>query len=74
MLTEIKLKSPLDISEEDARLYLAIKLFEEQRVSLAKASEIAEYKLDTFIGILSKKNIPIVNYPVEELEEDILNA
>lgn len=74
MLTEIKLKSPLDISEEDARLFLAIQLFEEQRVSLAKASEIAEYKLDTFIDILSKKNIPVVNYSVEELEEDILNA
>jgi predicted HTH domain antitoxin len=74
MLTEIKFKEPLDISEEDARLYLAIKLFEEQKVSLAKASEIAEYRLATFVEILSKKNIPVINYPADGLREDILNA
>lgn len=74
MLTEIKFKEPLDISEEDAKLYLAIKLFEEQKVSLAKASEIADYKVATFIELLSRKKIPVVNYPAEELREDILNA
>jgi predicted HTH domain antitoxin len=74
MLTEVKFKKPIDISEADAKLYLAIKLFEEHRVSLEKASEIAEYPLDAFIGTLSKKNIPVIDYPAEELKEDILNA
>jgi predicted HTH domain antitoxin len=73
MLTEVKFKKPIDISENDAKLYLAIKLFEEHRVSLEKASEIAEYKLSTFIEILSKKNIPIIDYPVDDLKNDILN-
>ena len=74
MLTEVKFKNPIDISEADARIYLAIKLFEERRVSLEKAAEIAEYPLDTFIELLSRKNIPVIDYPVEELKEDILNA
>jgi predicted HTH domain antitoxin len=74
MLTEIKFKEPLDISEEDARLYLAMKLFEEQLVSLSKASEIADYKVSTFIELLSKKNIPVIDYPADKLREDILNA
>ncbi len=74
MLTEVKFKKPIDISEEDARLYLGIKLFEEHRVSLEKAAEIAEYPLDMFIELLSRKNIPVIDYPVEELKEDFLNA
>jgi predicted HTH domain antitoxin len=74
MLTEVKFKKPIDISEADARIYLAIKLFEEHRVSLEKAAEIAEYPLDMFIELLSKKNIPVIDYPVEELKEDIRNA
>jgi predicted HTH domain antitoxin len=74
MLTEVKFKKPIDISEEDVRLYLAIKLFEEHRVSLEKAAEIAEYPLDMFIELLSRKNIPVIDYPVEELKEDFLNA
>jgi predicted HTH domain antitoxin len=74
MLTEVKFKKPIDISEADARIYLAIKLFEEHRVSLEKAAEVAEYPLDKFIELLSKKNIPVIDYPVEELKEDIRNA
>jgi predicted HTH domain antitoxin len=74
MLTEVKFKKPIDISEADARIYLAIKLFEEHRVSLEKAAEVAEYPLDMFIELLSKKNIPVIDYPVEELKEDIRNA
>lgn len=74
MLTEVRFKKPVDVSEEDAKLYLAIKLFEEHRVSLAKAAEIAEYQLNTFIEILSRKKIPVIDYPIEELRDDILNA
>jgi predicted HTH domain antitoxin len=74
MLTEVKFKKPIDISEEDAKLYLAVKLFEEHRVSLEKAAEIAEYPLAVFIEFLSKRNIPVIDYPVEDLREDILNA
>ncbi len=74
MLTQVTFKRALDISEEDAKLYLAIKLFEEGKVSLEKAAEVAEYKLNTFIEILSRKNIPVVNYPAADLREDILNA
>ena len=74
MLTEVKFKKPIDVSEADAKLYLAVKLFEEHRVSLEKASEIAEYPLDKFIELLSGKNIPVIDYPVEDLKEDILNA
>ena len=74
MITGIKFKKPIDISEADAKLYLAIKLFEIHLVSLEKAADIADHPLDTFIEILSQKNIPVIDYPLADLNEDIANA
>ena len=74
MLKGIKFKKPIDISEADAKLYLAIKLFEVHLVSLEKAADIAEYPVDAFIEILSRKNIPVIDYPLGELKEDLANA
>jgi hypothetical protein len=31
-------------------------------------------RLDTFIELSSRKNIPVIDYPVEDLKEDILDA
>lgn len=67
-------KRPIEIGEDEAKILFAIKLFEENRVSLEKAAEIAELSLDFFIETLSKKNIPVINYPAEEILEDIANA
>jgi len=74
MINRILFRKPIEISEEEAKMLFAIKLFEENKVSLAKASEIAEVSLNFFIEILSKKNIPVINYPVDQLREDIANA
>ena len=74
MISRILFRKPIEISEEKAKMLFATKLFEEQKVSLEKASEIAEVSLNFFIEILSRKNIPVINYPVEQLREDIANA
>ena len=52
------------------RLYLAIELYREGKVSLGKASEIAEVSKWEMMEILASKNIPI-QYDVEDLEKDI---
>jgi len=74
MINRMTFKKPIEISEDEAKILFAIKLFEENKVSLEKASEIAEMSLAYFIETLSKKNIPVINYPVEQLREDIANA
>ncbi len=62
---------PPTVSEEEARLLLAIKLYEEGRVSLGKAAEIAGYSKRAFIERLSQHHIPVVNYNPDELEREI---
>ena len=52
------------------KLYLAIELYREGKISLGKASEIAGISKEEMIEVLSRKGIPI-NYDIEDLKEDI---
>ena len=52
------------------RLYLAIELYREGKVSLGKAAEIAGVSKWEMMEILASKNIPI-QYDVKDLERDI---
>ena len=62
---------PLSLDPERARLLLAIRLFEEGDVSLGYAAEMADYSVRTFIELLGKRGIPVVDYPVSDLEAEL---
>ena len=49
---------------------LAIAAFIEKRVTLARAAELAGKSLAEFVGILSKYNIPWMEYTEETFKED----
>lgn len=55
---------------EDTEVSMAIEAFRKKRVTLARAAELARKDLAEFIKILSKKNIPWMEYTEEILEED----
>ena len=59
--------------KEKAKLWLAMKMFEEEKLSLEQAAEFAGYSKTTFIEILGKSKVSIFNYPVEELKGDVGN-
>ena len=52
------------------KLYLAIELYREGKISLGKASEIAGITKEDMMEVLSRKKIPI-NYDVDDLKEDV---
>ena len=52
------------------KLYLAIELYRERKISLGKASEIAGISKEEMMEVLSRKGIPI-NYDIDDLKEDI---
>ena len=64
----------LKVRDEDVpklvRLYLAIELYREGKVSLGKAAEIAGVNKWEMMEFLASKNISI-QYDVEDLEKDI---
>lgn len=70
-MNQVTLELPSNISSEEAKLLLAAKLFETNKLSLGQAAKLAGYSKSTFIELLSKMGIPVVNYPPEDLEREM---
>ncbi len=70
-MNELKIELPSNISKDEAQLLLAVKLFETGKLSIGQAAKLASYSKRTFIELLSKMGIPVINYPDEDLERKI---
>jgi predicted HTH domain antitoxin len=66
-MTALHLELPPEISPEDAKVLLAIKLWKIGRLSLGQAAAVAGYSKRTFMEILGKQGVPIFDYNSEEL-------
>lgn len=66
---------PLDESllANGVHVALAIDLFQEGTLPLAKAAKLANLSLETFMAKLTALGIPVVNYSPSELDEEIDN-
>jgi len=60
-----------EISEDEAWLLVAIKLYELGRLSLGQSAKLAGYSKRAFIELLGKYGVPVVAYPPEELWEEV---
>ncbi len=77
MSNTLTIELPFDLDPEEARLLLSMKLFEEGKVSLGYAAEMAGYSKRTFIELLAKRGIPAFVYddPADlERELEILQS
>ena len=55
-------------------MLLASKLYEQGKLSLGQAAELAGYSKRTFMELLSTYNVSVFNYDAQDLENDIRNA
>ena len=62
---------PADVPEEEVRLLLAVKLFEEGKASLGRSAKLAGLSRRDFIDELARHRIPVFNYSPEELLEEV---
>lgn len=64
---------PLDehLLREGVAVALAIRLFAEKTVSLGKAAKLADLPLEAFIEHLAARGISAVDYPPEEVDEEL---
>ncbi|WP_395697190.1 type II toxin-antitoxin system prevent-host-death family antitoxin [Methylocella sp.] len=64
---------PMDenLLKEGVGVALALRLFAEKAVSLGKAARLARLSLEKFIARLGAMGIPAVDYPAEELDEEL---
>lgn len=50
---------------------MAAKLYRDETLTLGKSAKLAEMSLEAFIAMLGKLDIPIVNYPPQDLDEEL---
>ena len=50
---------------------LALNLFESGQITLKQAAGIASMSLESYMDLLSANDIVAVDYPVEELEDEV---
>lgn len=67
----LNMNLPVSVSEEDIRLFLAIKLFEVGKISLGQAAKLANFSKRSFIDVLGRYQIPVCNYDAGELRQEI---
>tara|TARA_R110000868_G_scaffold114002_2_gene305965 strand:+ start:250 stop:492 length:243 start_codon:yes stop_codon:yes gene_type:complete len=70
----INIPNTADIDDKEARMSLASKLYERGKLTLGEASELVGYSKETFMELLADYNVSLINYPADELDEDIENA
>lgn len=68
---ELTLDLPPNLSKDEVQTFLAVKLYETERVSLGQAAHLAGYSKRAFIEILGKYKVPVINYSPDELREEL---
>lgn len=68
------LQTTPDSFEQEARMAMAVKLFEMKRLSSGMASQLAGVDRVSFLMSLSQYGVPMQDLTLEELESDFANA
>jgi len=61
-----------ELTENELKLYLAIMLYKERKISVGQAAKLAGISLRDFIYELGKHKESFTNITAEELEEELI--
>lgn len=70
-MSTLKVELPPEVRAEEARLLLAIKLFETGHLSLGQAAHLAGYSRTAFMELLGKQGVPLFDYPADDLRDEL---
>ena len=64
----------LDVDNKDIAMLVATRLYEQGKLSLGQAAEVAGLTKRTFAELLGSYNVSIFNFPASDLSRDVANA
>lgn len=70
----LHLPDNLDLDKRELVMLLASKLYEQGKLSLGQAAELAGLTKPTFAELLNNYNVSIFNFPSSDLSSDVSNA
>jgi predicted HTH domain antitoxin len=70
----LNIPDSLDLDNAQVAMLVASKLYEQGKLSLGQAAEVAGLTKRTFSELLGLYNVSIFNYPSTDLARDVANA
>jgi len=70
----INLPDALEMDDRELLMIVAARLYEQGKLSLGQAAEVAGLSKRTFAELLGSYNVSIFNFPASDLSKDIANA
>jgi predicted HTH domain antitoxin len=64
----------LDVDNLDLAMLVSTRLYEQGKLSLGHAAEVAGLTKRTFAELLGKYGVSIFNFPAQDLSSDVANA
>lgn len=71
---EIQFPESLHLSNEEIKIFIAVKLYEAGELTIGQASEMSGLERNDFMAKLSLYNVDFFKYSASELETDLRNA
>jgi predicted HTH domain antitoxin len=70
----LNIPDSLDVDSHDLALLISTRLYEQGKLSLGQAAEVAGLTKRTFAELLGKYNVSIFNFPASDIIKDVANA
>jgi predicted HTH domain antitoxin len=70
----LNIPDSLDVDNKDLAMMVAAQLYENGKLSLGQAAEVAGLTKRTFTELLGKYNVSVFNAPASDLSSDVTNA
>ena len=70
----LNIPDSVDIDSIQVAMLVASRLYEQGKLSLGQAAELAGLTKRTFAELLSTYNVSIFNYPASDTSRDVANA
>ena len=74
MQLTLTIPDSVHVSQADAQIMLAVKLFETKRLPLGKAAMVAGLSYRVFYELLVKYSVPVVTMTEEDVRQEADNA
>jgi predicted HTH domain antitoxin len=70
----LSLPDTLEVDSRELSMILSTKLYQQGKLSLGQAAELAGLTKRTFAELLANYEVSIFNYPPSDLSSDVANA
>jgi predicted HTH domain antitoxin len=70
----LNIPDSLDVDDRDLAMLVSTRLYEQGKLSLGQAAEVAGLTKRTFAELLGSYGVSIFNFPATDLSRDVANA